>query len=369
MADTSDEKTPLVGSNAEMRPPAEKPWAPSKPVIGVLCVIMVTCSVSLINFNKWLMDYERFPHAMPLVLIHMIVCTLLALMLRAIKPSLFPAMAEGGLDTKFYLQGALPIAVVFAGSLVLSNMVYSHLGLAFIQMIKESNLVWVYFISVLCAFERLKLHTFSVVCMAIVGMSFTIKGETNFSLCGFILQLAAIVCEACRIILQGLLLQGKKLDPLSYVLTTSPFCGALLVISLLISMPIANKPRDMELPHWSEVWHWAPWLVADAILAFFLNVSIALVIKYTSPMSYMMCQLVKDCVAVVVSIFVLGETVGSMQLTGFFIELCCAGTWSLMKNHPAHFEKGFIPGFKAAFGLEEKEEPPAAAALKGGDAA
>mmetsp|Transcript_3602 Transcript_3602/g.7880 ORF Transcript_3602/g.7880 Transcript_3602/m.7880 type:complete len:376 (-) Transcript_3602:73-1200(-) len=365
-----DEKTPLVDKNDEKQPLAQEPYvepyAPSKPVIGVICSLMVISSVGLINFNKWLMTYGRFPHAMPLVLIHMIVCTLLAMILRVVKPSLFPALSGGGLTglgLKFYVQGALPIALVFALSMVLSNMVYSHLGMAFIQMIKESNLVWVYIISVICAFERLRFSSITVVCLGIVGMSLTIHGEAHFSLVGFILQLAAILCEATRIILQGLLLQGKKLDPLSYVLTTSPFCGALLVIVLAISAPIGNKPEDMELPLWSEVWKWAPLLLADAVLAFFLNVSIALVLKYTSPMSYVMCQLVKDCLAVAVSIIILGEAVGALQYVGFFIELFAACTWSLMKNNPAEFEEGLVAGFRAIlFGI--KQTPMAAAPIE-----
>mmetsp|Transcript_3603 Transcript_3603/g.7882 ORF Transcript_3603/g.7882 Transcript_3603/m.7882 type:complete len:373 (+) Transcript_3603:88-1206(+) len=362
----TDERTPLVQSVKEATHLAQEPWAPSKGVISFLCFIMIVFSVSLINFNKWLMDYGRFPHAIPLVLIHMIICTVLALMLLKVKPSLFPALTDPdkdiGLDMKFYVTGALPVAIVFMGGLVLGNMVYSHLGMAFVQMIKQSNVVWIYFMSILCGMEQLKRHTFLVILFAIVGTSFTIKGETNFSAVGFFLQVGALCCETARIVIQGILLQGKKLDPLSYVLITSPLSAVLLVIVLCISVPIADKPRDMELPHWSELRQYAPLLVADAILAFCLNVSIALVIKYTSPISYVMCQLAKDVVAVILSVQI-GETVAPMQALGFMIQLLCVGMWSLMRSNPAEFEGGFKAGFQALLFGKKQEDAPMATAL------
>merc|ERR1719454_1874968 len=95
----------------------------------------------------------RFPHAIPLVLTHMIVCTVLTLLLRMVTPSLFPSLTDPDtrieVDRKFMLKGVLPIGACFASSLVLGNMAYSYLGVAFIQMIKESNLVWVYILCII----------------------------------------------------------------------------------------------------------------------------------------------------------------------------------------------------------------------------
>jgi len=274
-----------------------------------------------------------------------------------VKPSLFPALTDPDkkidVDLNFLMTGGCPIAVVFSLSLVLSNVAYSHLGLAFIQMIKESNLIWVFILSIVCALEQFKMRNFMIILVAIFAMSLTIEGEMKFSTSGFLIQFTAIICESVRIVLQGVLLQGKKVDPLSYVLMVSPLCGTLVFAVLLISMGIPDVPSDLEVPHWAEVWNWAPLLVADAMLAFLLNVSIAVVIKYTSPMSYVMCQLIKDVVAVAISVAILDETVGTVQGLGFVLQLVCVGTWSVVKSNEAKFEAGFSTGFRAVlFGTE-----------------
>lgn len=350
----SDEKTPLSSAT---------PWAPSKVVTFLFCSATIGISIGLINFNRWLMQDNRFPYAIPLCLIHMCFATVLALFLLVLKPSVFPAITDPDnrveMNMMFFLKSCLPIGLVFAVSLVLSNMAYTHLGLAFIQMIKETNLIWVYIMSLLCVMERFNLRFGMVITLAIIASGLTIKGSVHFELIGLVIQLAAVINESVRIILQGILLQGKKLDPLSYVLISSPFCAAILAIVIFILAALPNQvlPKDMAVPAWSEVWHWAPWIVADGLVAFCLNVSVAVTIKYTSPMSYIFVQIVKDIITVIISVIFLHEVVGHMQTVGFVIQVCCVLTWSLMKSNPAKFEHGFIAGYRATlFGYDEEKK-------------
>jgi drug/metabolite transporter (DMT)-like permease len=283
----------------------------------------------------------------------MVFCTSCAAVLLAVKPSFFPAITDPickiTLDADFCLKSCLPIALVFAVSLVLGNVAYAHLGIAFIQMIKESNLIWVYAMAVLCAMEKFSLRNSQVVGCAIFAMSLTVKGELDFQVVGFFIQLSAVLCEAVKIVLQGFILQGKKVDPLSYVLLVSPFCGVILLGTLLAIMaaPAGMAPQDLALPSMAAIRQWSPWLLANCCVAFCLNVSIAVTIKYTGPMSYLMCQLLKDVLAVLVGIFVLGEVCSAMQSLGFLLQIGCVTTWSLLKSNPERFEAGIIAGLHA----------------------
>jgi len=326
--------------------------------------MMITFSVSLINFNNWLMKPTRFPHALLIVLIQMGICTSLALLFFMLKPSVFPALTDPDtkidLNLSFYLKTILPIASVFTVNIILSNVVYAHLGMAFIQMIKETNVIWVYVLSVFCALEKLSMRAFQVISIAIVAMALTMRGELNFHFFGFMLQICAVLCDAVRVVLQSVQLYGKRVDPLSYVLLMSPSCGVLVICALLVisAIPSGVVGPDLALPAVSEVLHWAPWLVADSILAFVLNISIAMVIQDNGPLSYIMCGIMKDVVAVVVSVTILHERVSILQGCGFGLQLFAVLTWFLFKADPQKFESGIVNGLIASLRPSPKRADP-----------
>merc|ERR1719401_1856379 len=143
-----------------------------------------------------------------------------------------------------------------------------HLGLAFIQMIKETNIIWVYVFSVIAMLEKFTLNAACIIVLALVGMSLTVEGETRFELIGMIIQLAAVLCESVRITLQGVLLSGKKLDPFSYILTTSPPCGCFLLTAILVVQAIPSAGADFAVPSWGALFHWMPWLLVGCCIAF-----------------------------------------------------------------------------------------------------
>jgi len=311
---------------------------------------MVILSTALISFNKWLMHSDRFPFAVPLVLIHMCFCSCFALLLRLVVPSLFPSLTSEtervAVDRDFFFKGLLPIGVVFAASLVLSNAAYTKLSLSFLQMIKETNLVWTYLFSLVFAVEVFKWTSVKLIIVSLVAMAITIKGELNFVFAGLAMQMGAIVCEALRIVLQALLLSGKKLDPLSYVLYISPICGVLLsfLAIALVYLPAEYAIEGMTMPSFAQLRLWAPWLIADSLLAFCLNVSVAALIKYSGPMTYLMCQLLKDVLAVLGGVLVLQEAVTYMQFVGFTMQILIVFLWSMAKTFPVAFESGLTPG-------------------------
>jgi len=56
-------------------------------------------------------------------------------------------------------------------------------------------------------------------------------------------------------------------------------------------------------------------------------------------MSYVMCGITKDIVAVVVAVIVLKEDISAVQTVGFLIQLASIGSWAVLKNHNDKFEQ------------------------------
>eukprot|EP00929_Paragymnodinium_shiwhaense_P027079 TRINITY_DN15975_c0_g3_i1.p1 TRINITY_DN15975_c0_g3~~TRINITY_DN15975_c0_g3_i1.p1 ORF type:complete len:552 (+),score=135.32 TRINITY_DN15975_c0_g3_i1:67-1722(+) len=312
--------------------------------------LVISLSVGLIHFNNWLMQEEHFPYAIALVFTHMIFGACLSALLLLATPSLFPALTDPeqrvSVDAAYFAQKCLPISVLFAGGLVLGNVAYSHLSVAFIQMIKESNLVWVYLLSLACGFERLSCGQAQIIAIAIMGMGMAIHGELNFSLFGFVAQTLALLCESCRIILQGTVLSGggKKLDPLSYMVLICPPSALCLACMLLLSKVLPSDGLDgaYDTPSLQTLRDFAPILLSNACVAFSLNLSIAAFLKRTSPMAYCMNGLLKDVAAVLVGVVVVKEVVAPLQVVGFVFELLAVALWSLLKNFPARFSAGLL---------------------------
>jgi len=319
-----------------------------------LTLSVIAFSVGLINFNSYLMKEHRFPYAGPLVLIHMAFISTLSSLLICVKPSLFPALTDPerrvSLDLRFFVVGALPIAALFSSSLILANLAYEHLSMAFLQMLKESGIVTTYVFSLVAGLETLSFRQCQIISIALLGASLTIKGELHFSMSGFVIQMSSQLCECARIVLQSIVLSGQKLDALSYVLLVCPICFVLLfcLMTSSVLLPAGTMGPGLTFPSLEVMKHWAPVLLLNCFVAFGLNVSIALLIKHTSAMSYIFCGVLKDVIAVIVSVVIVGEKVSHLQMVAFCIQVASVAAWSVFKSNPAAFKDGIAVGISRA---------------------
>jgi len=111
-----------------------------------MAILYIVNSSGLIAYNKFLMSEGRFPFSIALVMCHMLVCSIFSGTLYCVRPDLFPALhnKDNAQNIRKFMYWILPISVAFAGTLVLSNQAYLYCSLAFLQMMKEGNLILVY---------------------------------------------------------------------------------------------------------------------------------------------------------------------------------------------------------------------------------
>jgi len=305
-------------------------------------------SATLINFNKYLMKPNRFPYSSALVLLHTVMGSCLSGGLFLLKPSLFPSITDSAakvsLDRALIMRGAAPIAMFFAIQLVLTNTAYLHSSVAFLQMMKETNVVLVYCFSLIAALETFSCRHAQVLVCVVLATALTIKGELHFSYVGFLIQASGQIFESLRIVLQGSLLTGKKLDPMTYQLLISPLSFLFLAVFMGCASHAGPSMSKLGLPPLSVITAWLPILLVNGLVAFALNVSIALFMKMSSPVSFVLAGIVKDCAIVCVSALLMHEEVSGIQIVGFTLQLCIILLWSLMKRFPDEFEKGMGAG-------------------------
>lgn len=293
----------------------------------VLCVVYIVLSAGLIHFNKQLVSKTRFPHAMVLTTFHMFSTTLLANLLYLVAPSWFPAMEETRGKRLQLIKYFIPLGILFAVGLFCSNQAYLWCSAAFLQFMKEANIVLVFVLSCLVglnAFSRPKMLNIAWI---IVGASLAVAGEVHFALVGFVFQLISQLGECSKNVLGDWIMNGSsfKLDPLTYTMFMAPVC----LVVLCIGSAVTWQPTIM--PDIAKFW---PLLIPNACLAFLLNVTIAVLIKRCSAMAFILAGIVKDVVIVLVSAGMFHESVVRQQYIGFVVCLSGVFFWSLTRIMP-----------------------------------
>lgn len=279
---------------------------------------LIAASSTLIRSNQYLMRPEVFPYPFVLIIMHCIFCSIFALVLFVCSPGLYPALTDPdrkvSLTSNTYIREILPISTFFAVSLVLSNMAYKYSTVAFLQMIKESNIVQI-----------------SILVVMVLATWGCVKGEMNFSLIGLLVQAGSSTCEAAKTICQSLVLSGpRKLDPLSTVLVVMPVSGLFLGFVLLVNNLLDST--FVKQPTFSEIYVCRRALFLNIGNAFALNWLIAIFLKYMSPVAYVLTGNVKDICIMLMSAFLMHEDISRIQCLGFVVQIACVFTWSALKQ-------------------------------------
>lgn len=318
-------------------------------VVMSLGVIYVATSAGLISFNKYLIHRDRFPFAVALVLCHTLFCSACTLAMYLGWPSLFPSLTcperRVVIDSRVILKGAVPVATLFSVQLILSNTAFLHSSVAFLQMVKEANVVLVYTFSLLLALERFSWRNVSILFGILVATTMTIHGEIRFSWTGFAMQGISQVFESLKIVLQAVLLSsaGWKLDPLTYVLVVMPLC--FLILSTVLGALVFIYPMKMfETPSWADMAHWWPLLLANSLVAFALNVIIAFFVKSSSAIAFILAGILKDVMIVAAGGLLFQEAISLQQVLGFTLQCLFILLWSLVKTFPDRFKAGVFVG-------------------------
>lgn len=354
-------------------PAAENNTWWSVAVVLFVGALYIGISSGLIAYNKTIMEKDRFPFSAGLGLLHSSFCSVAASLVFQIKPSLFPSLTNPektvALDRSLFLNAVLPIAFCFSMQIILSNQAYLFADIAFLQMLKETNVVWVYLFSVIAAVEVFGWRQMRLICLIMVATWTTVNGEVNFTLPGFLLQAASCFAEGVKITLQGVLLtsSGKGLDALSYMLIVMPACAIMFSFVFLLCSLSPPEHRLIQIPTIDD-WIRNRWLLlGNAFVALALNFTGMLFIKCSSAVSYVLAGIMKDVMIVLAGILFMGHETSAMQMGGFTMQISLILLWSLLKTFPKQFANGFVEGFQIVFmGREMEPELLKPEAVKGG---
>jgi len=308
-------------------PSPEQPRFDGKVIVYrlAICLAYISVSCALIRFNKHMMSRDVFPFSMPLSAFHMFVSTATCAVMYITTPSMFPSMDRVRDQRTELVWLFLPIGACFAVMLYGSNQAYVYCSVAILQFMKEANVMIVFLISCAVGLQVMNRVRMALIVWVIVGSTISVSGDLNFKLVGITFQAVSQVAECTRMVLGEFVLSGRKLDPLTYTAFAAPTCFVVLLVGTVTSWDPAILPAAKA--NWNL-------LLANAGIAFMLNVLVATVIKELSAVGFVLTGLTKDVVIVALSCVFFGEQVTSTQCFAFAMTIAGVGMWSLMKVAP-----------------------------------
>jgi len=312
----------------------------------MLASVYIAISAFLISFNKYLMHPSRFPHAMALTSLHMLFSWICLFVLYCFRPSLFPSMVHSKVGPKIlgvaadFGRGFVPLGLFFAIGLFASNYAYLYCSVAFLQFMKESNVVLVFCLSAAVGLQSFTRARAIAIAWIISGASMAVTGEIHFSMFGFVVQALSQLGECSKNVLGEWMMTSSslRLDPLTYTMSMAPMA----LVPLLIGTSVTFNHGLLN-----DLYTCRYLLVANAMTAVLLNVLISYFIKSCSSMSFILTGICKDMFIVTASAAVFGDHISSQQLLGFVVCLSGIAAWSSIKLRPEWWEFLKTPERKA----------------------
>ncbi|KAJ5918834.1 sugar phosphate/phosphate translocator [Penicillium verhagenii] len=298
-----------------VNPAAEKQEAKSALHPAVYVSIWITLSSSVILFNKYLLDYANFRFPIVLTTWHLTFATIMTQIL-ARTTTVLDGRKSVKMTGRVYLRAIVPIGLMFSLSLICGNMTYLYLSVAFIQMLKATTPVAVLIATWGMGMAPVNYKTLMNVSIIVVGVVIASFGEIKFVMVGFLFQLGGIVFEATRLVMVQRLLSSAefKMDPMVSLYYFAPICAVMNgSVALFLEFP------HLTMDHIYNVGIWV--LVANAMIAFLLNVSVVFLIGKTSSLVMTLCGVLKDILLVAASMMLWNTPVSPLQFFGYSVAL------------------------------------------------
>ena len=271
-------------------------------------------SSTVILFNKYLLSKRGFHFPLTLVLFHMVFISACASLWKALKWVDVPVVPTSELLTRF-----VPVGICFALSLGMGNAAYLYISVAFVQMLKALTPVAVMLVSFVIGIEQPSYSLAVCIVLISLGIGISCAAQVEISMIGTTLQLAAVVAEALRLGLVNVLItsRGLRFSPLAFLYYVAPLCAASLIVPWAVTeLPSLSRHRFAAIRHVG-----VPMLLANASIAFFLNLATMALIKHTSALTLNVSGVFKDLLLIAWSVLISGATVTPVQYMGYAIAI------------------------------------------------
>ncbi|KAJ3072805.1 hypothetical protein HK102_006161 [Quaeritorhiza haematococci] len=266
----------------------------------------VSSSVGIVLTNKWVFQVHNFSFGTVLTVIHFLV-TFLGLELCA-RVGMFE-------KKRLPIWDILPLSASFCGFVVLTNLSLQYNSVGFYQMAKVLTTPCIVLIQTV--YYNVQFSTPIKMSLFVTCFGVGIASVTDFQLnfVGTMFALAGVVVTSLYQIWVGTKQKELNANSMQLLYYQAPLSAFLL----LFLIPILDDTSALfAYPYNSEA---LLSIFSSALLAFFVNISIFLVIGKTSPVTYNMVGHFKLCVIVFLGFVIFRYPVDGRNVLGILVTL------------------------------------------------
>ena len=283
--------------------------------------------IGLTFMNAYIM--RRAPLAASLTVVQMACTSVFATLYNTYRGRPF----FGGISFGFWVCRVVPLAALFAVYLFTSNLVYSYLGVGFIQMLKPANGIMLFALTLSIGLEgrpdATKVLNVFVISGAVVGTALAKEGSDPGAVNGFGITVMAISTVAATLYQTGiqLLMQHRDhgLDAVSLLAVMAPTTTVILAVYAALTEWTRGDflALALDVP---------PGYVAlDLVLSVALDVNKNLVIGLLSAVSYCLVGYSKDILIVAFTAAAGSEHVSDAQWVAYALLVLGQTAWTAEK--------------------------------------
>eukprot|EP00559_Dactyliosolen_fragilissimus_P008291 CAMPEP_0184858916 /NCGR_PEP_ID=MMETSP0580-20130426/3944_1 /TAXON_ID=1118495 /ORGANISM="Dactyliosolen fragilissimus" /LENGTH=518 /DNA_ID=CAMNT_0027355275 /DNA_START=281 /DNA_END=1837 /DNA_ORIENTATION=+ len=300
-------------------------------------------SATLSSYNKYVFGKEHMNFPCPLFItsIHFLTQWVFSLSITCAFPSSLGGDVVRNMPWMTFLWVSFTCGIVTSGDVGFSNMAIARISITFYTMIKASSPIFVLLSAYIFGIVRITPTLILVVIIISIGELFTVLGEVDFDLIGFLLCLVASALSGLR--WTTVQLQLQTLSPkLPSTLATMRVISPMMFISMALFSCLYEKPweplsqKDSPYFHTGfEAIHTIGIALVGAIIAIAMIMCEFYLIMHSSAIVLMIGGVIKELTTIFTGVFLFNDNINAINLFGCFIVFLGVLFYKIVH----HFEK------------------------------
>lgn len=289
------------------------------------CSVFMIIGPALIFLNQHILKSLHFPYPMCLSGIGVLSSGLYAYLMVAL--GIVKVNRAEAIEGWLWYRRVLPVGLASAATLAFGNMVYLHLDVGFIQMLKSFTPVVIMTTGYFARIEHISFPvSFSVLIIAL-GTAATCSFKPELNLYGVAIMYIAEQTEAIRLVLTQYFLQQLKFGVTEGLYVLAPASAFWLFAASIIF----ELPTMVEKDAFSIVAKYPFHFLAAASMGVGVNFIAFYVIQYTSGLTMKILATVRNIAMVIIGVIIYKESITFNEILGYAVALIGFAGYNMAK--------------------------------------
>lgn len=281
----------------------------------LICALFMAVGPSLIMVNQYILKALVFPYPMFLAGLGVLSSGLVATI--AVRLGYVQVQRAEAIEGKLWYQRVLPVGLAHAGTLSFGNMVYLHLDVGFIQMLKAFTPVFIMLTGYVASVDIPTTPIILAVIVISIGTAATCSFTPQLNLLGIFIMFISELTEGIRLVITQFFLQQLKFGVMESQYVLAPASA----FWLFLASAIFELPVMIEKNAFAIIMDNLGLFLMASFMGIGVNFISYYVIQATSSLTMKILGTLRNIIMVVVGVLLYGEVITLHQAGGYTISL------------------------------------------------